>query len=137
MITMHVRRLGASEALLCLLSGLVATWAVAGVLGLMTGSLDLGATIEDRIPFHSPAFAGLMLALVVGFPMTVTALFAARDDERTPLAAMISGLGLVGWILVQLVVIREFSWLQPIWVGFGLAVLLLGGALLRRYGART
>ncbi|MEV4129575.1 hypothetical protein [Nocardia sp. NPDC049707] len=61
----------------------MATWVVAGALGLITGVLDL-----------------------------------------------------VGWIMVQLIVIREFSWLQPICVAFGLAVLLLGGAPLRRGGVR-
>jgi hypothetical protein len=39
---------------------------------------------------------------------------------------MAAGLLLVGWIAVQLPVIRTFSWLQPICALLGLAVLVLG-----------
>ncbi|MGH3861618.1 hypothetical protein [Actinokineospora sp.] len=35
---------------------------------------------------------------------------------------MLAGLMLVGWILVQLAVIRTFSWLQPMCVVLGLVV---------------
>ncbi|QBS45343.1 hypothetical protein DMB37_39960 [Nocardia sp. CS682] len=117
--------------MLCLLSGFLAIWAFAGALGLMTGVLSLGAAIDDRIPFHSAVFGGLMLAVIVGLPMAVAGMLAARDDARTPLVAMAAGAALVGWIVVQVLLIREFSWLQPICVVLGLAVLFLGATARR------
>ncbi|QIS03684.1 hypothetical protein F5X71_16360 [Nocardia brasiliensis] len=130
-LTTYVRRAGAAQTAVCLTSGVVAIWAFAGALGLITGVIGLGAGLEQRLPLHSPVFAGVLLAVVVGVPMTVTGVLAARNDERTPVVAMAAGLVLVGWIAVQLAVIREFSVLQPICVLFGLIVLALGVLELR------
>ncbi|WP_280427475.1 hypothetical protein [Nocardia brasiliensis] len=125
-LTTYMRRAGTLQTAVCLVSGVVAIWALAGALGLITGVIGLGADLDQRLPFHSPVFGGIMLAAVVGLPMTVAGVLAARDDRRTPIFAMLAGLALVGWIAVQLVVIREFSVLQPICVLFGLIVLGLG-----------
>lgn len=109
-----------------MIAGFIATWAFAGALGLSTGVIRLGAAIDARIPFHSPVFGAVMLAVIVGLPMTVAGALAVRTDARAPLAAMAAGTALVGWIAVQVAVIRELSWLQPVCVALGLAVLILG-----------
>lgn len=109
-----------------MIAGFIATWAFAGALGLSTGVIRLGAPIDARIPFHSPVFGAVMLAVIVGLPMTVAGALAVRTDARAPLAAMAAGTALVGWIAVQVAVIRELSWLQPVCVALGLAVLILG-----------
>lgn len=41
---------------LALAEGLTAASAMAGAVGLANGSIDLGATINGRLPFESPAF---------------------------------------------------------------------------------
>ncbi|MCM6772397.1 hypothetical protein NDR87_01075 [Nocardia sp. CDC159] len=111
---------------LALLSGLVAIWALTGAAGLATGVVSLGGTLEQRLPWHSPAFAAIMLALIVGAPMAATAWWAAHKNRRTAAAAVLSGSALIGWILVQLAVIRTGSWLQPVCVILGAAILALG-----------
>jgi len=126
-----VHRVDARQTALCLVSGVVAVWAFAGSLGLITGIIGLGANLDQRIPFHSPVFGGVMLALVVGLPMTVAGVLATQDNRWTPVAAMTAGLALIGWIAVQIAVIRELSWLQPVCVLFGLTVFALGAALWR------
>ncbi|RDI51138.1 hypothetical protein [Nocardia mexicana] len=88
-----------------------------------TGAIGLGATVEDRIPFASPVFGAVALVLIVGIPMTVTALLAARRDPRGPAVAMNGGALLVGWIIVQIYTIEVFSWLQPVCVVAGLIVI--------------
>jgi hypothetical protein len=45
--------------------------------------------------------------------------------------AGIAGLALIGWIVVEVAVIRTFSWLQPVCFLYGAGVLALG-VLLRR-----
>jgi hypothetical protein len=63
-----------------------------------------------------------------------------RSHRRPVLAgpagviAMIAGSLLVGWIVVQLAVIRTFSWLQPVMAAAGVVVLLSG---LRVAGRRS
>jgi hypothetical protein len=73
----------------------------------------MGETVTDRIPFHSTLFGGLALALFVALPMTVAACLAATGAPRTAEATMPAGALLVGWIVVQVLIIRTFSWLQP------------------------
>ncbi|MEV6562075.1 hypothetical protein AB0M22_40580 [Nocardia sp. NPDC051756] len=130
-LTTYVRRIGTRQAVLGLIAGVVATWAFAGALGLSTGVIRLGATIDARIPFHSPVFGAVMLAVIVGLPMTIAGALAARNDERTPIAGMTAGTALIGWIAVQVAVIRELSWLQPVCIALGLVVLALSAGLWR------
>jgi len=89
-LTRYPRR-GSRQNILVLLSGFVAIWALAGAIGLMTGVIELGSTIEDRLPFDSPVFAGVALGLVIGLPTASTAVLTARADSRAPGIAVTSG----------------------------------------------
>lgn len=95
----------------------------AGAIGLMTGGIDLGATIDHRLPFQSPVLAGAALAVIVGVPLTLTAWSAWTDGTHTDDLAFLAGLMLLGWILGQVVVIRAFSLFQPVY-------LVVGGVLI-------
>ncbi|MGW5918542.1 hypothetical protein ACWFPY_06090 [Nocardia fluminea] len=88
--------------------------------------MSLSLATEDRLPWQSSILAGVALALVVGMPMSVVALTAAHGDPRTAQTAMVAGCALVGWILLQLVLLRELSWLRPVCVIFAVAVAALG-----------
>jgi hypothetical protein len=92
----------------------------------VSGALDFGRSITDRLPFDSPNLAGLALAATVGFPFTVLTVLAGRNDPRTNGAAISAGVVLIGWIVVQVAVIRSFSILQPICVIVGLAFVWVG-----------
>ncbi|MGD9996713.1 MAG: hypothetical protein AB7L17_22335 [Ilumatobacteraceae bacterium] len=110
------------------LAGLALVMAVAAVgggLGLAMGWIDMGSTIDERLPFDSPVLAGTALAAIVALPMAVTAWRAWREDGRAGHTGELAGVMLVGWIAVQLVVIRQFSFLQPVCVAFALALLVL------------
>lgn len=134
MISMYLRRLDPRRAVLCLLSGLMATWAFAGAIGLITGAVPLSPPTADRIPFHSPILAGVALALVVGLPMTVVAL-TAQDDSHNEKTTMVAACALIGWVLLHLVLLRELSWLQPVCVVFAVTVAALGTPPLHQYKA--
>ncbi len=111
---------------LALTSGFVAVSAIAGAVAMAVGILDMGATVNDRLPFHSPQAGALALAIVVGAPMAVASFLAATGRDGAPEAAIAAGALLVGWIGVQVVVIRTFSWLQPAMAAAGVVVLLAG-----------
>ncbi|MFD6397439.1 hypothetical protein [Nocardia sp. NPDC060249] len=126
MVSTYLRRLDPRRSALCLVSGILAIWAFAGSLALITGILSPGPAAESRLPWQSPLLAGVVLAVVVGLPMAVVALTAGRDDTRTSQTSMVAACALIGWILLQLLIVREFSWLQPVCVVAAVAVAALG-----------
>ena len=101
----------------------VAAWA--GVVGLATGALDLTRAVEQRLPFGSPVFGAVALAVVVAAPCSIAAVFAWRRDARVAVAAECAGWLLVGWIVVEVYFIRSFSVLQPICAGLGVLLVVL------------
>jgi hypothetical protein len=105
--------------------------AAAGAVGLAGGGIDFGEPITSRLPFHSYPLAGAALLLSVAVPMGVAAVAAAREHPRAGTIALTSGALLIGWIVVQLAVIRTYVWLQPACIAWGLTVMALGWRLRR------
>jgi len=105
---------------LATLTGLVAISAYGGAVALAAGRSDLGPDITDRLPWGSDLFAGLALLVVVAIPMTVAAHHAVTGHPHTSRAAAVAGLLLIGWIAVEILMIRAVSWLQPTLVIGGL-----------------
>jgi uncharacterized protein len=95
----------------------VAAWG--GAIGLVTGGMDFGASMNDRLPFDSPALAGLALATIVGVPLTLLAWTAWTGGPRTDDLALVVGMALIVWIVVQVAVIRAYSLLQPTYLAVG------------------
>lgn len=108
------------------LASLNAVAALGGAWGLTSGSLSIGARLEDRLPFGSPVLGGLALFLAVAVPNAVLAVLAWRGDRRTGTAAEAVGLLLVVWILVELAALRELSFFHPLYLGIGLLMVWLG-----------
>jgi len=107
-------------------SGVVALTAFGGAIGLITGGLKLGDTVAARLPFHSPVVGGLALALLVGAPFSILAVLAWRRDRTTGVVAFGVGLLLIGWILVELAFIREWSFFHPLYLAIGVAFAVVG-----------
>jgi hypothetical protein len=105
--------------------------ALGGAVALATGFMDMGTAVDARFPFHSTVLAGVALALVVAVPMAVAAYLSWTGSVHAAEAAMAAGALLVGWIAVQLVIIRTFSWLQPAMATAG-ALVFLAGLLIHR-----
>lgn len=108
-------------------AGFIAVSAYFGTVGLCTGWLALGPKLDARLPFDSPVFGGIALAVIVGVPATLVAVLAWRAHPRSRDAATLDGLLLIGWIAVELAFIREFSALQAIYVAAGLGLIAAGG----------
>jgi dienelactone hydrolase len=95
----------------------LAAWA--GTIGLITGGTDFGEASNDRLPFDSLLLAGLALGIVVGVPLTLLAWSAWTGGPWTDEVAFAVGMVLIGWIVVQVAVIRAFSWFQPAYLVIG------------------
>lgn len=114
------------HGVLAVLAGLIALSAYGGALGLITGSLNPGTTVADRLPFQSPVLGGLALIAVVAVPTTVLAWLAVRGHHRAGVASIVVGALLIGWILVELAFIRELSFFHPAYVFLGVLLIWLG-----------
>lgn len=106
-------------------AALVAIGAWFGAAGLVAGFLSLG-DIESRLPFGSPVLAGIALALLVALPFSMLARRSWFGRSSTGATAMIAGVLLMGWIVVQLLVIRDFSPFQPVYFAVGGAFAFAG-----------
>ena len=111
---------------LSIFAAVIALSAYAGSVGLASGLLTLDDTVAARLPFGSPVLGGLALALVVGAPTSWLAWLAWRGDARTDTAAFLSGVLLIGWILLELAVIQEFSFFHPIYLAIGVILTWVG-----------
>jgi hypothetical protein len=92
---------------------------------LISGGLSLG-DIASRLPFGSPVLGGIALALIVAVPSTMLAWFAWHGDPRTDAAALIVGILVIGWILVELAFLREFSFFHPVYLVVGGVLVWIG-----------
>ena len=114
------------HAWLTALAGFVAVSAYGGAVGLIGGWLRPSSSMTARLPFHSPVFAGIALACVVAVPATLVAVLAWRGHPRDRDAAVLAGVLLVGWIVVEVAVVRQFSALQVVYGLAGLGLIVSG-----------
>lgn len=112
--------------LLATVETLVAVGAFGGFVGLVSGSLDFGRAIEQRLPFASATFAACALLLIVGAPMAIAAVSTWRSARASSLFAMVAGSLLAGWIIIELAIIQAYSWMQPFFFAVGLVIALSG-----------
>jgi hypothetical protein len=104
----------------------VAVGAVYGAIMLMTDSWHLPAQDLRPLPLHSWVLPGLALFALITVPMSVAAIGVYWDTRRAGQLSIGAGLGLVGWILLQLLVIGPQMWLQAFMLVCGLAIAALG-----------
>lgn len=121
------RRKGTSVFAAC-----VAVSAWFGMVGLMFDLIGLPEETEHRLPLHSPVLGGIALALVVAVPTTVLAWLAWHDDPRTDQMALTAGILVVGWILVEYLFIREFSFFHPTYLVIGAVLIWIGRSAMSR-----
>jgi pimeloyl-ACP methyl ester carboxylesterase len=95
----------------------VAAWA--GVIGLLTGDIDFGDTLDERLPFDNLAVAGAALAVIVAIPLSVLAWLAWSGHRRTNEMSLLVGIALLGWIVLQVLILRSVSLFQAVYLGVG------------------
>lgn len=108
------------------LAGLMAVAAWYGAFGMVFGFLPLPIDLVARLPFSSPMFGGIALGVIVAVPSTAAAWLAARGDSRAPEAAGFAGVVLMGWIAVEIAVVRQLSLLQLICALAGAGLIIVG-----------
>jgi hypothetical protein len=105
-----------------------------GAYHLITAPHDaMPADVLARTPFSSWVIPGFLLALCVAVPAVVVAYGTATRRTYAHVGHPMLGVALMGWIVVQILVIGPTSWLQPAMFGWGLAILGLGAVNYRRW----
>lgn len=99
----------------------VAVAAIFGGVGLIRDGMGMPADWADRLPFGSWTVGGLALLLGVAAPQLAAGRLVISHDRRAALAALGAGAVLVLWIVVQLLILRRYFFLQPVIAGIGCA----------------
>jgi hypothetical protein len=97
--------------------------AFAGAIALISGGIDSGEAIS-RLPFGSPVFGGIALAVVNGVLPAVAFVGARRGRQWARAGHLLVGSALVGWIVVQVVILGPpIAWLQVLYFIWGLTII--------------
>ncbi|MGT2460696.1 hypothetical protein [Sinomonas atrocyanea] len=112
-------------------AGFNALSGIAGGAGMMlTDGLGMPRSFLDNSPFSSFLLPALILLVVVGGTQAVAFVQLARRSWSALLWNAIAGFGMVIWIAVELMMIRQFTWLQVLYLATGLLQLALSLGLL-------
>jgi len=94
--------------------------------------LQMNAGIYKIPLFKDFLLPGFVLAFVIGGGQLLTALLFMRKSQKRLWFAFISGVILIIWIIVQLLLIGFNSWLQPFIFALGLTEILITLTLLKQ-----
>ena len=117
----QVGRGGWQHTVLAGLLFFVAVAATFGGVGLIRDGMGMPAERADRLPGGSWTLAGVALLIGVALPQLAAGWLVASGDRRAAIAALAAGLALVAWIVVQVLVLRRYFFLQPVIAGLGVA----------------
>jgi hypothetical protein len=99
---------------------LVAATAAGGALALLTTGGGMPNRLLTRLPAHSWFLPGIALLVVVGGSQLAGAVALLLNRPRARALSFAAGVILIGWIAVQLVVLRSFQpALQLVMVAIG------------------
>jgi hypothetical protein len=110
--------------------------AVMGGLQLVRTGFGMPAGWLAHTPFTSWVVPGVLLLAAVALPHLVAFALTVADHPRAAVASALVGAALIGWIGVQILVLRRYFFLQPLIASLGAAELALALAWVRS-GRRT
>lgn len=97
----------------------------------MSGAEAIPVAWLDGTVFNSYFIPGLILFVCVGCLAFLAGIAVLRKHRLAGKAAFLSGLVIVGWIVVQLAIIGYVSWLQPFILLLAIIILILALLLLK------
>ena len=96
-----------------------------GGIRLIRDGLGMPAAYLTATPFNSWVLPGLALLAGVAVPQLAAAILIAAGHRWALPASYLAGAALVAWILVQLLVMQRYFFLQPVIAALGIAELAL------------
>lgn len=92
---------------------IIAVNAIYGGIGLMVNGMGMPDDWLEATPFRSWTLPGVALLASVAVPMSIAGVGELTRWRLAYLASVTAGLVLVGWIVVQVLVLRRYFFLQP------------------------
>jgi len=114
--------------LLLLLVFVAITAIVSGILLMLNpgGELfRLSTSILEHSIFKDFSIPGLVLATIVGSINLVAVFYHLQHRPERYNWSLLGGLTMGAWIVVQIILIREFSWFQVVYLAIALGIILL------------
>ena len=112
------------------LQALIGLGAIGGGLMLVidpSGStLGVPASLLEGSIFPNFLIPGIFLLVVNGFGSSIGAVFSFTKRQYTQGIAIVLGVILVSWIVIQVIIIRSIGWLHGIYFILGIIELWLG-----------
>lgn len=90
------------------------------------GDLKIPITYLDHSPFTNFLIPGIILFTVNGLFGLFTLVWTALKWKKYAWLIIFQGVLLIGWIIVQMILLREIYYLQFIFGGIGVVLLLIG-----------
>lgn len=126
------------KAPLVVLQLMIGGFAVAGGLLMLTGNMALDQAWLQKTPFSDWAVPGIALLLLPGVGELLAAAAVLVRWRYARRLAIFSGLGLVAWILLQLLWMQVFHpVMHPVVGSIGIAIAVLGWMLPREARIRS
>ena len=107
------------------LAGLIAAASAFGGIRLIHDGLGMPAGYLTATPFSTWELPGLALLIGVTAPQLAAAILIAAGHRWALLASYLAGAALVAWLLVQLLVMQRYFFLQPVIAAAGVVELAL------------
>ena len=123
--TLHHQSTGITRVILIAVEVFVAVGAVFGGIGLITDTLGMQSDWLSGTGFSSWVWPGVFLLLAIAAPMTAAAIGEWSKQPWAYAISVTAGAVLIGWIVVQWLIIGKYFFLQPTMLAVGLLVLLL------------
>ena len=123
----HFRKLKTASIILLFFTGVNAI--IAGTLFMIdpTGSkMGMSTAYLSNAPFANFLIPGITLFVVNGLMNVLTAILTLKNFKRFPSLILLQGLLLSGWIIIQVIWVRDFNGLHFTMLFIGLVLIILG-----------
>lgn len=125
-LTMPVaRRRGWPAWLFTAIALFLAVGAIFGGTQLLRNGFSMPVSWLSNTPFTGWTLPGLALLIGVAVPQLAVVVLILTSQRWALAASYLAGLAVIAWIVVQLLVLQRYFFLQPVIAGLGLAEVLL------------
>lgn len=83
-------------------------------------------------PFKDYLIPGIMLFTAIGILSTAIAIIAIQKLKYYPVLVAFQGCILTGWIIIQVIFVRDFNWLHLTFLVIGVLLIFLGQKMRER-----
>ncbi len=99
------------------------------------GVMDLSVSLLNETPFTNFLFPGILLTITVGAVNLVAVVYNIKRHPARYNLALAGGFITTGWIIAQMILIPAAHWLQYVYLGTGILIILSAYQLKGKWAA--